>query len=105
MVDFTINLTLLSCRRELRFPTRRDSEGTPPTGGIVFYLAVAIWRVRPLQKRCLFIFIIHPYYMCYRLLSINMHKHNLSDAVLVLNQISFVILIFVWYHDIERYCL
>ena len=43
MVDFTINLTFVNCRRELRFPTikafSRDSEGTPPTkeGSIYFY--------------------------------------------------------------------
>ncbi len=33
MVDFTINITLLNCRRELRFPTLkaagRDSEIAP----------------------------------------------------------------------------
>jgi len=35
MVDFTINITFLNCRKELRFSTLRaagrDSEGMPPT--------------------------------------------------------------------------
>ena len=41
MVDFTINLTYLSCRRELRFPTinafSRDLEETLPTEDVSIY--------------------------------------------------------------------
>ena len=125
MVDFTIDLTFLSCRRELRFPTikgfSRDSEGTPPyktgvylfrsyaVGGLtscssVIYRRYALlptpdksgnYNKRHHQKvrreqRSLFLtevrksyyFYSSPYYMCYRLLSINIHKHNLPDRVL-----------------------